>query len=151
MIAIDEMFRQPMAQAVGWALLQFLWQGTLIAVLTALLLRLLQRSAADVRYVISAVAMALMLTMPVVTAIQAYVSIGQGLKTSEVSRSWLPPSGGSSAPAAAFRPFDELRAVPSSVEGRLKPEATGSINSQGLQTPPLSTQDPQNPPTIGRG
>ena len=81
MIAIDEMFRQPMAQAVGWALLQFLWQGTLIAVLTALLLRLLHRSAADVRYVISAVAMALMLTMPVVTAIQAYVSIGQGLKT----------------------------------------------------------------------
>src|SRR5215203_4070549 len=27
-------------------------------------------------------------------------------------------------PAAVFRPFDRLRAVPSSVEGRLKPEAT---------------------------
>jgi len=27
-------------------------------------------------------------------------------------------------PAAAFRPFDKLRAVPSGVEGRLKPEAT---------------------------
>src|SRR4029453_10461209 len=40
---------------------------------------------------------------------------------------WLPPSGGSSAPAEAFRPFDGLRAVPSGVEGRLKPEATSSV------------------------
>ena len=29
---------------------------------------------------------------------------------------------------AAFRPFDRLRAVPSTVEGRLKPEATPSPN-----------------------
>ena len=33
MIEIDETLRQPMAQALGWALLQFLWQGALIGVL----------------------------------------------------------------------------------------------------------------------
>ena len=32
----------------------------------------------------------------------------------------------SSGPAAAFRPFDELRAAPSPAEGRVKPEATPS-------------------------
>jgi beta-lactamase regulating signal transducer with metallopeptidase domain len=81
MIAIDEMVRQPMAQALGWALLQFLWQGTLIGVLTAALLALLRRSAADVRYVVSTVALALMLTMPVVTAVQTFGALGRGLKT----------------------------------------------------------------------
>ena len=68
MTAIDEMLRQPLAQAIGWALLQFVWQGTLIGVLTAALLAALRRSAADVRYVVSTIALALMLTMPVVTA-----------------------------------------------------------------------------------
>ena len=48
---------------------------------------------------------------------------------------WLPPPGGRLreaihrlATATAFRPFDGLRAVPSSVEGRLKPEATQSLS-----------------------
>src|SRR5688572_27343062 len=81
MIEIDETLRQPMAQALGWALLQFLWQGALIGVLTAGLLALLRRSAADVRYVVSTVALALMLTMPVVTAIQTFGALGRGLKT----------------------------------------------------------------------
>ncbi len=81
MIEIDETLRQPMAQALGWALLQFLWQGALIGVLTAALLALLRRSAADVRYVVSTVALALMLTMPVVTAIQTFGALGRGLKT----------------------------------------------------------------------
>ena len=44
--------RQPVAQAIGWALLQFVWQGALIGGLTALALAALRRSAADVRYVV---------------------------------------------------------------------------------------------------
>src|SRR5687767_12914319 len=81
MIGIDETLRQPMAQALGWALLQFLWQGALIGGLTAALLALLRRSAADVRYVVSTVALALMLTMPVVTALQTFGALGRGVKT----------------------------------------------------------------------
>ena len=74
-IAIDALaalFRQPVAQAVAWALLQFVWQGTAIAAVTAAALFLLRRSAADVRYVVASVGMALMLTLPVVTAVQRY-------------------------------------------------------------------------------
>ena len=131
MIAIDDMFRQPMAQAVGWALVQFLWQGTLIGVLAALLLGLLRRSAADVRYVISAVALALMVTMPVVTAIQTYVSAG----TMPVSSSRLPASAGSSAPATAEatqNSSQRLQTLPSSSDFRTRPSSDASAIDEWL-------------------
>src|SRR5687768_7026823 len=71
-IDIDALVRQPMAQAIGWALLQFVWQGALIGVLAAATLAALRRSAADVRYVVATIALSLMLTMPVVTAVQGF-------------------------------------------------------------------------------
>jgi beta-lactamase regulating signal transducer with metallopeptidase domain len=70
MSAIETLLRQPAAQAVGWALLQFVWQGTAVGVLTALALLALRRSASDVRYVVSAIGLALMLTLPVVSGVQ---------------------------------------------------------------------------------
>ena len=74
MTAINEMLQQPFSQAIGWALLQFVWQGTLIAVLTAALLAGLRRGGPDVRYVVSTIALALMLTTPVVTVVQTLSS-----------------------------------------------------------------------------
>ena len=68
MIAIPELdalvriTTEPAAQAIGWALLQFVWQGALIGALTAATLAALRRSAADVRYVVSTIALCLMLT-----------------------------------------------------------------------------------------
>ena len=67
MNATDLMLREPAVQAVGWALLHFLWQGSLIAIVAAIALRVLRHSAADVRYVVAAIALTLMATMPVVT------------------------------------------------------------------------------------
>ena len=52
MTAIETLLRQPAAQAVGWALLQFVWQGAVVGALTALALLALRRSASDVRYVV---------------------------------------------------------------------------------------------------
>ena len=72
MSAIEALLRQPAAHAVAWALLQFVWQGALIGVLTAVALAALRRSAADVRYVVATIALALMLTMPIVTALQSW-------------------------------------------------------------------------------
>ena len=72
MTATDVLLREPAVQAVGWALLHFLWQGSLIAVVAAVTLRLLRHSAADVRYVVAAIALSLMATMPVVTGVQAW-------------------------------------------------------------------------------
>ena len=52
MIAIEHLLQQPAAQAIGWALLQFVSQGALVGLLSAAALFALRRSAADVRYVV---------------------------------------------------------------------------------------------------
>src|SRR6185295_12070726 len=73
--------QQPAAQAVGWALLQFVWQGAAVGALTALALLALRRSASDVRYVVASIGLALMLTLPIVTGAQRY----QTLRTATAS------------------------------------------------------------------
>jgi beta-lactamase regulating signal transducer with metallopeptidase domain len=94
MSAIENLLRQPAAQAVGWALLHFVWQGALVGALTALALGALRRGAADVRYVVAAIGLSLMLTLPAVTAAQLWRS------TAPASAPHAPASD-SSAPAAA--------------------------------------------------
>jgi beta-lactamase regulating signal transducer with metallopeptidase domain len=78
MFAIDTLFRHPAVQALAWALLQFVWQGAAIGALTALALVSLRRSAADVRYVVASIGLALMLTLPIVTGVQTYQAHGPG-------------------------------------------------------------------------
>ena len=75
MAAIEMWLQQPAAQAIGWALLQFVWQGAAVGALAALALLALRRSAADVRYVVSSIALALMLTLPIVTGVQKYQTL----------------------------------------------------------------------------
>jgi hypothetical protein len=57
MTAINDMLQQPIAHAIGWALMQFVWQGAVIGLLTAALLTVLRHSAADVRYVVATIAL----------------------------------------------------------------------------------------------
>src|SRR4051812_8492218 len=78
MPAIETLLRQPAAGAVAWALLQFVWQGAAIGVLTAVALMALRRSASDVRYIVGSIALALMLTLPVVTGVQKYQALAAG-------------------------------------------------------------------------
>ncbi len=59
----------PVMEALGWALLHFIWQGALIAVLTANVMSLLRRRAAEVRYLVACAAMLLMLAFPIVTTV----------------------------------------------------------------------------------
>ena len=75
MNAIEFLLQRPAAQAIGWALVQFIWQGALVGLLSAVALYVLRRSAADVRYVVAAIGLSLMLTMPAVTALQTWRSI----------------------------------------------------------------------------
>jgi beta-lactamase regulating signal transducer with metallopeptidase domain len=74
MNAIETLLMQPAAQAIGWALVQFIWQGTLIGAITAIALAALRQSAADVRYVVATIGLSLMLTVPVVSAVQGWSS-----------------------------------------------------------------------------
>jgi uncharacterized protein (TIGR03435 family) len=52
----------------GWTLVHFAWQGTLVALAAALELRLLRRAAPQARYVVSCLALAIMLALPGATA-----------------------------------------------------------------------------------
>jgi beta-lactamase regulating signal transducer with metallopeptidase domain len=77
MSVTDMLLRQPIAQALAYALLQFLWQGALIGAVTGLTLVSLRRSAADIRYVVATIGLSLMLTMPVVTAVQSWRAVSR--------------------------------------------------------------------------
>jgi beta-lactamase regulating signal transducer with metallopeptidase domain len=78
MTAIEIVLQQPAAQAVGWTLLHFIWQGALVGGLTAIALAMLHRSASDVRYVVAAIGLSLMVTLPAVTVIQVWRSTTGG-------------------------------------------------------------------------
>ena len=58
----------PLLQHAGWALIHFVWQGTVIALVAAAALRLTERRSANLRYVIGCVALAAMLAAPAMTA-----------------------------------------------------------------------------------
>jgi beta-lactamase regulating signal transducer with metallopeptidase domain len=62
----------PALQAVGWALLHLVWQGTAIAVALALLLALLPSRSANLRYALSCGAMLLLVVVAVLTGWRSY-------------------------------------------------------------------------------
>ena len=52
----------------GWTLVHFVWQGTVIALATACVLRVLRGSRPQLRYAVACMALAMMLAAPVATA-----------------------------------------------------------------------------------
>src|SRR6478736_1696736 len=54
-------------EPLGWALLHFLWQGAALALLLAGFLRFTRRSAPQIRYAASGLALILMLGMAIAT------------------------------------------------------------------------------------
>lgn len=69
---LDSFFNNPNIQALGWALLHFIWQGTLLALVLALSKKLLASYSANLRYTISCVALALMLLIVVASFIYSF-------------------------------------------------------------------------------
>ncbi len=61
------LFQQPFTVALGWALLHFLWQGALIALLLGFANLCLRRARANLRYAAACTAMLLMLVAGVGT------------------------------------------------------------------------------------
>lgn len=62
----------PLAQAIGWALVHLLWQGTLVALVLAAALALSARKSANLRYALSCAALALVVALGVGTAVVSY-------------------------------------------------------------------------------
>jgi beta-lactamase regulating signal transducer with metallopeptidase domain len=56
-------------RAIGWALMQSVWQGAVIGVATAFALRALRRSAASLRYAVACLGLTTLVVVPVLTAV----------------------------------------------------------------------------------
>ena len=73
MTSVSNLFQSPvvyaMSQALGWTLLHFLWQGTLIAVVLWCALALMERRSSDARYAAACLALLGMAVFPVLTFI----------------------------------------------------------------------------------
>ena len=64
---LENLLSQGTIERLGWTLVHFLWQAMAVALLLAVLLRLLRRAGASVRYGAAYGALALMLILPLVT------------------------------------------------------------------------------------
>ncbi|MEP6917587.1 MAG: M56 family metallopeptidase [Acidobacteriota bacterium] len=126
--AIEALMRQPAAHIVGWALLHFVWQGALIGALTALALTALRRGAADVRYVVATIAMTLMITLPVVTAMQMWRGEGRTAVVQQPVTSATISAPGPRVEAAAS-------ACQPACEGSETPRPTAGFASRGALAP----------------
>src|SRR3954453_15971611 len=67
MNSIEALLAKPIFQALGWALVHFIWQGALVAALYGVLSISLRRCAANVRYCVACAALALMVVLPLST------------------------------------------------------------------------------------
>jgi beta-lactamase regulating signal transducer with metallopeptidase domain len=67
MIMHETILAHPLVMALGWALVHFIWQGTLVAVLLASSLRVLGGRSTNARYAAACAAMVLMFVLPPAT------------------------------------------------------------------------------------
>src|SRR5262245_30308614 len=68
MTAVRMLTELPLFQALGWSLLHFIWQGSLVAFLLLVARSVLQECGAHLRYRLAGAAMLLMLMLPLSTA-----------------------------------------------------------------------------------
>ena len=67
--AIETLARHPLAGAIGWGIVQSLWQIAVVAAVCGVALVLARRAAAGVRYAIAMVGLSLMLAWPALTVV----------------------------------------------------------------------------------
>ncbi|MCK5226501.1 MAG: M48 family metalloprotease, partial [Planctomycetes bacterium] len=67
METLQNIFQAEIIQKLGWTLAHFVWQATTIALILAAILKLLHKSSANLRYIITCMALALIVVMPAVT------------------------------------------------------------------------------------
>lgn len=67
MVTLENLLSDQFVQKLGWVLLHFIWQAMVIAILLAVLLRILRGFSANLRYVAACLAMVIIVLLPVVT------------------------------------------------------------------------------------
>ena len=95
MIDLRDVMQQPPVIALAWALLHFLWQGTVLGLAAFFALRIVRPDRASTRYVIGVTTLALMLIAFATTF--TVLARTPALGAPDLSASW-----GTSAPAAVY-------------------------------------------------
>jgi len=67
MVLLENILSPQIVQKLGWTLLHFVWQAAAIALLLVILLRVLRKSTANLRYIIACSALAVIVLMPITT------------------------------------------------------------------------------------
>jgi len=67
MATLENLLSQQMIERLGWTLIHFVWQAAAVALLLATLLRFLHKRSADARYIVSCLALSLIVALPLVT------------------------------------------------------------------------------------
>jgi hypothetical protein len=67
MITIDQLLSSAVIHRVGWTIVHFLWQGTILGGLLALMFFFLRKRSAGMRYLAGCLAMLLLAACPIVT------------------------------------------------------------------------------------
>ncbi|MBN2457044.1 MAG: M48 family metalloprotease [Sedimentisphaerales bacterium] len=92
METLQNIFQAEIIQRLGWTLVHFVWQATAIGLILAVVLKLLHKYSANMRYIIACMALALIVLMPVVTLRMVDVTAVSFEPTKAVSVD-LPKSG----------------------------------------------------------
>jgi beta-lactamase regulating signal transducer with metallopeptidase domain/LysM repeat protein len=64
---LEDILSQEIVHKLGWTLLHSVWQGCVVALLLVVLLRVLRKSSANLRYLIACLGLAVIVLLPVVT------------------------------------------------------------------------------------
>ncbi|MCF7957537.1 MAG: HEAT repeat domain-containing protein [Phycisphaerae bacterium] len=64
---LENVLSQGMVQRLGWMLVHFVWQASVVALFLGILLKLLRKSSASLRYVVSCLALVMVVSLPVIT------------------------------------------------------------------------------------
>lgn len=104
-MTIEEMLAYTITQTLGWTLLHFIWQGTLVAALMGGALALLRRHSANARYTVAMVAMLLMLALPLATFLHLSLASSRSMGIDETMKGSI--SAESAQVPAATNPSDE--------------------------------------------
>ncbi len=67
MLILQNILSQEIVQRLGWTLLHFIWQAAAVALILTILLKLLRKSTANLRYIFACLALALIVLLPIIT------------------------------------------------------------------------------------
>ncbi len=94
---------QPAVEILGWTLIHFIWQGTLVALSLAFVLRMLRGASTNARYATACAALLMMLAAPLAT--MALISLYTPEKTASGATQVLAAQTASQTPTVEIEPI----------------------------------------------